>query len=303
MKTLMATPNICEGKNLEIVESVADEIRKVQGAKLMDVSSDENHNRSVLTYIGEVESVLEASRKMALRSLELIDMRLHKGLHPRVGAVDATPFIPVRNLEMQEAVEAAHSFGHFLGQQGVPVYYYGAADLNPTKSRAKAGSGKLTQELLGEYENLSVILQDSTWPPGDGPTTFKPESGAATVGARGHLICFNVNLQTTDLLIAKRIAKLIRFSSGGYRDVQAMGLSLESRGLVQVSMMTTRDVQTPLPQLLETVRFESARHGVSVCETEINGPIPLSALEEVFKHYLQAHTFSLNQIIENSLID
>ena len=169
-------------------------------------------------------------KKMALKALELIDMRLHKGMHPRVGAVDATPFIPVRNMGMQEAVKAAHRFGHFLGQLGIPVYYYGAADVSHAKARAKAGSGKLTQELLGEYENLAVILQDPTWPPGDGPTTFKPESGAATVGARSHLICFNVNLQTTDLSVARRIAKLIRFSSGGYRDVQAMGLPLVSRG-------------------------------------------------------------------------
>lgn len=302
MKVLMCTPNICEGTNLEVVEHIADVIRKIDGVKLMDVSSDANHNRSVLTYLGESEPVLQATKNMAAKTLALIDMTQHKGAHPRVGAVDAVPFIPVQNLEMEEVVQVAHRFGRFMGNMGIPVYYYGEADPNPERSRAQAGSGKLMQDRLGQYESLEERLKDPDWSPDEGPAMFNPKSGAVTVGARTHLICFNVDLHTTDLSIAKRIAKAVRHSNGGYRDVQAIGLAMEDRGMVQVSMMTTRYINTPIPRLLETIRSEAARHGVNVAGSEINGPIPLSALEEVFKHYLQAHTFSVDQIIENALI-
>ena len=299
MKVLMAVPNVCEGKDAAVIERIVDAVRGVEGVTLLDVSSDENHNRTVLTYLGDVESVLEATRRMSVVALELIDMRTHRGKHPRVGAVDAVPFVPVRGMEMAEAVQVAHSFGRFLGERGVPVWYYGAA---ASGSGRPVGSGKLTQQLLGEYENLARQVLDDAWPPDEGPQTFDPRHGACTVGARSHLICFNVNLASTDVSIAKRIAKAIRQSSGGYRDVQAIGLALESRGLVQVSTMTTRDVDTPLPRLLETIRFEAARHGVAVVGTEFSGPIPLHALEEVVRHYLQLHNFSVNQIIESALI-
>lgn len=302
MKALMVTPNICEGKSPETVEAVASEIRSVTGVRLMNVSSDENHNRSVLSYVGRKDAILEASRRMALKALDLIDMRHHRGEHPRVGAVDAVPFIPVGGLGMEEAVDAAHEFGRFMGSLGIPVYYYGEAVRSSGENRAQVGKGKLTQELLGEYEGLPERLHDDSWPPDEGPRTFNAKSGACTVGARGQLICFNVNLGTSDLSIAKRIAKAVRFSGGGYRDVQAMGLALATGGIVQVSMMTSRVEGTPLPRLLETVRNEASRHGVAVVGTEINGPIPLSSLEEVFRHYLQAHDFSLDQIVENGLL-
>lgn len=298
MKVLMAVPNVCEGRDTAVIERIAEAVRGVDGVKLLDVSSDENHNRTVLTYLGDIEPVLDATRRMALVALELIDMRMHKGEHPRVGSVDAVPFVPVKGMEMDEAVEAARSFGRFLGERGVPVWYYGAA----SGSGRPVGTGKLTQQLLGEYENLARQVVDDVWPPDEGPRGFDPRHGACTVGARSHLICFNVNLASTDLSIAKRIAKAIRQSSGGYRDVQAIGVELKSRGLVQVSMMTTRDVDTPLPRLLETVRLEAARHGVAVAGTEFSGPIPLRALEEVVRHYLQLHDFSVSQIIENALI-
>jgi glutamate formiminotransferase len=295
----MAVPNVCEGRDASVIARIADAVRETPDVKLIDLSSDANHHRSVLTYLGPVDAVLEASRRMSLVALDLIDMRLHHGAHPRVGAVDAVPFVPVHDLEMAEAVGAAHAFGRFLGEQGVPVWYYGAAASNP---RRPTGSGKLTQQLLGEYENLGRQVVDETWPPDEGPRAFDPRHGGATVAARSHLICFNVNLGSDDLSIAKRIAKALRQSSGGYRDVQAIGVALKDRGLVQVSMMTTQDVDTPLPRLLETVRFEAARHGVAVVGTEFSGPIPLRALEEVVRHYLQLHDFSVNQIVETALL-
>jgi glutamate formiminotransferase len=268
----------------------------------MDVSSDANHNRSVLTYLGEAELVLQATKKMAERTLALIDMTRHKGAHPRVGAVDAVPFIPVQNMKMEEVVQIAHRFGRFMGNMGIPVYYYGEADPNPKSFRAQAESGKLMQDRLGQYESLEERLKDPGWSPDAGPAIFNPKSGAVTVGARDHLICFNVDLHTTDLSIAKTIAKTVRHSDGGYRDVKAIGLAMEDRGMVQVSMMTNRYTNTPIARLHETIRSEAARYGVTVAGSEINGPIPLTTLVEVFKHCLQAHNFSVEQIIEKALI-
>jgi glutamate formiminotransferase / 5-formyltetrahydrofolate cyclo-ligase len=295
----MAVPNVAEGRDASVIGQILEAVRGTDGVKLIDVSSDVTHNRTVMTYLGSPEAVLEASKRMSLVALELIDMSRHKGVHPRVGAVDAVPFIPVKDVEMAEAVEVAHAFGRFLGERGVPVWYYGHAATNPNRP---VSTGKLTQSLLGEYENLPAAVVDEVWPPDEGPRSFHPRHGACTVAARPHLICFNVNLGSTDVAIAKRIAKVVRQSSGGYRDVQAIGLELKDRGLVQVSMMTTRDVDTPLPLLLETVRLEAARHGVPVVGTEFSGPIPLRALEEVVRHYLQLHDFSVNAIIENALI-
>ena len=295
----MAVPNVCEGRDQAKIESIAAAVRATPGVRLIDLSSDSNHNRTVLTYLGSPDAVLDASKNLAVRALDLIDMRTHTGAHPRVGAVDAVPFVPVMDMEMQEAVTVAHAFGQFLGGRGVPVWYYGAA---ASSTGRPAGTGKLTQDLLGQYENLSRQVVDEAWPPDEGPHDFDPRHGASTVAARSHLICFNVNLASADVTIAKRIAKAIRQSGGGYRDVQAMGVELKDRGLVQVSLMTTRDVDTPLPRLLETVRFEAARHGVAVVSTEFSGPIPLRAIEEVVRHYLQLHDFSVSQIIETALL-
>jgi glutamate formiminotransferase / 5-formyltetrahydrofolate cyclo-ligase len=299
VKVLMTVPNVAEGRDPAVIEAITGAVRATDGVKLIDVSSDATHNRTVMTYLGSPQAVLEASRRMSLVALEKIDMRGHTGAHPRVGAVDAVPFVPVKDMEMAEAVEVAHAFGSWLGDQGVPVWYYGAAATNPNRPKS---TGKLTQSMLGQYENLANAVADQVWPPDAGPHSFDPRKGACTVAARPHLICFNVNLGSRDVAIAKRIAKAVRASSGGYADVQAIGLDLPDRGIVQVSMMTTRDVDTPLPRLLETVRFEAARHGVSVVGTEFSGPVPLRALEEVVRHYLQLHDFSVNAIIENALI-
>jgi len=295
MKILMCVPNISEGENLEIVEAVVNEVRQVNGVKLLDYSSDADHNRSVLTYLGEPEQVLEATKKMAAKALELIDMRNHKGSHPRMGAVDVVPFIPIRNVETEEAVEIVRSFGRFVGNLGIPVYYYEDAATRPERVN-------LVKVRKGEYEGLGEKLKDRDWVPDEGPTTFIPESGSVQTAARFPLIALNVNLRTTDLSIAQTIAEGVRHINGGYRFVRAIGLSLEDEGMVQVSMNLTNYIKTPIPRVLETIRSEAARYGVNVAESELVGPVPLGAMEEVLKHYLQAHNFSMNQIIENALI-
>jgi glutamate formiminotransferase len=295
MKILMCVPNISEGENLEIVEAVVNEVRQVNGVKLLDYSSDADHNRSVLTYLGEPEQVLEATKKMAAKALELIDMRNHKGSHPRMGAVDVVPFIPIRNMETEEAVEIVRSFGRFVGNLGIPVYYYEDAATRPERVN-------LVKVRKGEYEGLGEKLKDRDWVPDEGPATFIPESGSVQTAARFPLIALNVNLLTTDLSIAQTIAEGVRHINGGYRFVRAIGLSLEDEGMVQVSMNLINYIKTPIPRVLETIRSEAARYGVNVAESELVGPVPLGAMEEVLKHYLQAHNFSMNQIIENALI-
>lgn len=296
MKILMSVPNISEGRNPAVVEQIVDQIRGVKGVKLLDYSSDPDHNRSVLTYLGEPEAVLAASQAMASKAFELIDMSQHQGSHPRMGAVDVAPFIPIRNMGTAEAVEISRRFGRFVGSLGVPVYYYRESATRPDRY-------DLPDIRKGQYEALPDKLKDpAKWQPDEGPATFNATAGAMVTGCRFPLIAFNVNLRSTDVSIAKRIAEAVRFKNGGFRYVQAMGLALEEQELVQVSINLTNYQQTPLPRVLETVRMEAARYGVDVVGTEIIGTIPLGALDEIVKHYVQVHDFKLEQIIETALL-
>ncbi len=295
MKILECVPNISEGTDLQVVEQIVDQLRQTGGVKILDYSSDTDHNRSVLTYLGEPAAVLAATKAMSRKALELIDMRQHHGSHPRMGAIDVVPFIPIKGVETAEAVEVARQFGRFLGEHGVPVYYYEDAATRPERVN-------LAQIRKGQYEALPEKLRDPAWEPDEGPAEFNPQAGATVTGVRFPLIAFNVNLRTTDVEIANRIARAVRHISGGFRYVKAMGLALEEQKLVQVSMNLTNYTKTPLPRVLETIRIEAARHGVSIAGTEIIGAIPLGAFEEIVKHYLHAHDFELSQVIEYSLL-
>lgn len=293
---MLCEPNVSEGRDLALVEQVVNQVRQVDGVRILHYSSDKDHNRSVLTYLGEPERVLEATKAMAEKAFKLIDMSQHHGSHPRFGAVDVVPFIPVRGIDTKEAVEIARRFGRFVGSVGVPVYYYEDAATRPERAN-------LPDIRKGEYEGLAEKLKDLEWQPDEGPAVFNPKSGAMVTGVRFPLIAFNVNLRTTDLSIAQHIARAVRHINGGYRFVRAMGLSLEDKGMVQVSMNLINYSKTPIPRVLETIRSEAARYGVNVAGTELVGPVPLGALEEVIKHYLQVHDFSMDQIIETALIE
>jgi len=295
-QTLLCEPNISEGRNLDHVEQVADEVRAVAGVRLLDYSSDPDHNRSVFTYLGEPEAVLTATQRLAVKAFELIDMAQHHGAHPRQGALDVAPFIPVRGVGSAEAVAIARRFGRFVGALGIPVYYYEDAATRPERV-------SLPDIRKGEYEALAEKLTRPEWAPDAGPAIFNPKSGATVTGARFPLVAFNVNLHTTDLTIADRIAKAVRASSGGYRYVRALSLLLVDRGLVQVSMNLVNYTKTPVSRVLETIRSEAARYGVAIAGTELVGPVPLGVLEEVTRFYLQAHDFSLEQVIEVALIE
>ncbi len=295
-KILLCEPNISEGRDLALVEQVADAVRGVPGVKLIDYSSDPDHNRSVFTYLGEPEAVLEATQRLAARTFELIDLTAHHGTHPRQGALDVAPFIPIRGVETAEAVAIARRFGQYVAGLGVPVYYYEDAATRPERK-------SLPDIRKGEYEALAEKLARPEWAPDEGPAVFNPKSGVTVTGARFPLVAFNVNLRTTDVSIADRIAKAVRYISGGYRYVRALGLPLADRGLVQVSMNLLRYDKTPVSRVLETIRSEAARYGVAIAGTELVGPVPLGVLEEVTKFYLQVHDFSLEQVIEVALIE
>lgn len=295
-KVLLCEPNISEGRDLAIVEEVAAQVRSVPGVRLIDYSSDPDHNRSVFTYLGDPEDVLEATKRLAVKAFELIDMSQHHGSHPRQGAVDVAAFIPVRGVETAEAVEISRRFGRFAGGLGVPVYYYEDAATRPERK-------SLPDIRKGEYEALADKLARPEWAPDEGPAVFNARSGALVTGSRFPLVAFNVNLRTTDASIADRIAKAVRHVSGGFRFVRALGLPLEDKGLVQVSMNFLNYTKTPLPRVLEAIRTEASRYGVTIAGAELVGPVPLGVLEDVARYYLQVHDFSTEQIIELALID
>jgi glutamate formiminotransferase / 5-formyltetrahydrofolate cyclo-ligase len=295
-KILLCEPNISEGVDLALVEEVLDEVRQVEGIKILDVSSDADHNRSVFTYLGEPLDVLRATQAMAQKALQRIDMRNHHGSHPRMGAVDVVPFVPVRGMDIAEAVQISRQFGRFIGSLGVPVYYYEEAALRLERA-------KLPAIRKGQYEALEAKLQDPSWSPDEGPALFNPRAGALVTGVRFPLVAFNVNLHSTDVAIADQIARAVRHINGGFRYVRAMGLTLEEKGMVQVSMNLVNYAQTPIPRVMEAIRAEAQRYGVQIAGSELVGPLPMGALEEVLKYYLQAHDFKMEQIIENALLD
>jgi glutamate formiminotransferase len=291
----MCKANVSEGRREGIVEGFVDAVRRVEGVTVANHSSDPDHNRTVITFLGDPGSVLEGARALAAAVLPVIDMREHSGEHPRMGALDVVPFIPLRGVETERAVEIAREFGRWLGAQGVPVYYYEDAATRPERQ-------SLPRIRKGQYEALEEKLADPDWAPDEGPATFNERSGATVTGARFPLVAFNVNLRTTDVEIAQTIARAVRHINGGYRYVRGMGFSLDDRGMVQVSMNLVNYQGTPIPRVLETIRSEAARYGVQVAGTELIGSVPLAALEEVMRHYLQCHDFGTDQIVETALL-
>lgn len=295
-KVLMCKANISEGRRKEVLEGVAEAVRAVAGVTLADWSGDPDHNRAVYTLLGSPEAVLEGAKALTDSALANIDMSTHEGEHPRMGAVDVVPFIPLREMETDEAVQVARSYGAWLGARGVPVYYYEYAATRPERE-------SLPKIRKGQYEALPEKLQDPGWAPDEGPAEFNPRSGATVTGARFPLVAFNVNLKTDDLEIAQTIARAVRHINGGYRFVRGMGFALEDKGMVQVSMNLVNYEKTPVHRVLETIRSEASRYGVQIAGTELIGSVPLGALEEVVRFYLQTHDFAIDQIVETALLD
>jgi glutamate formiminotransferase / 5-formyltetrahydrofolate cyclo-ligase len=295
MPIIECIPNVSEGRRPEVVEAIASAIRAVPGVRLLDHSSDASHNRSVFTMAGDAGGVKAAVLAMYERAVAAIDLRRHKGEHPRLGAVDVVPFVPIEGVTMGACVALAKEVGAEVAARfGVPVYLYEEASANPARKN-------LEDIRRGEFEGLTAKMSDPAWAPDFGPAAPHASAGASVVGARMPLIAYNINLNTDRLDVAKKIAAAIRHSGGGFRYVKAAGFKLEDRGIVQVSMNLTNYEKTPIFRVFETVKREAERHGVSILESEIVGLIPSAALNATAEYYLQIAAFSPDQILENKL--
>ena len=262
-----------EGRDPRAIEAIAQAVRAVPGARLADVHADPDHNRSVFTFLGPPRAVEEAALALAAAVFARVDMREHRGIHPRIGALDVLPFVPLRDVSMDEAVALARRVGERLGREhSVPVYFYGAAATRPER-RA------IHDIRRGGYEGLAARLADPAWCPDCGPTLFHPRGGAIAVGARDILVAFNVWLDTRDLGAARAIASAVRESSGGLSFVQALGLPLERRGLVQVSMNLLDHRRTGIGRAYDAVAAEAARRGIPIKRAELVGLAPRAAFE------------------------
>lgn len=295
MAIIECVPNISEGKRPEVVARIAGALGAVSGLRVLDVQSDSAHHRSVLTLAGDRRALKEGVVRLYEQALAAIDLRSHRGEHPRLGAVDVCPFIPIEGASMADCVELAREVGAAVGERfQLPVYLYEEAASAPSRRN-------LEDIRRGEFEGLSAKIQRAEWKPDFGPATPHPSGGATVIGARMPLIAYNINLATDRLDVAKKIAAAIRMSSGGFRFVKAMGLKLEARGIVQVSMNLTNYEKTPMFRVFEVVKREAARHGVNVLESEIVGLVPAAALVQAAEYYLRLERFKGDQVLETRL--
>jgi glutamate formiminotransferase / 5-formyltetrahydrofolate cyclo-ligase len=288
-------PNVSEGRRPEIVAAMADAIRQAPGVRLLDFSSDASHNRSVFTLAGDAAGVEQAVLALVERAVADVDLRTHRGEHPRLGAVDVVPFVPIEGATMADCVALAKKTGAAIAERfRVPVYLYEEASSNPARKN-------LEDIRRGEFEGLSAKMATAGWAPDFGPPAPHPTAGAIVVGARMPLIAYNINLATDRIDVAKKIAAAIRHSSGGFRYVKAAGFTLADRGIVQVSMNLTNYEKTPIHRVFEVVKREAERHGVAILESEIVGLVPAAALTAAAEFYLQIEGFKPDQVLENKL--
>jgi glutamate formiminotransferase / 5-formyltetrahydrofolate cyclo-ligase len=295
MAIIECVPNISEGRRSDVIDGIAASLRAVAGLRLLDVQSDASHNRSVFTLAGDAEAMKAGIPKLFEGALAAIDLRSHKGEHPRLGAVDVVPFIPIEGATMADCVALAKSIGQDVASRfNLPVYLYEDASSNPARKN-------LEDIRRGEFEGLAAKMAKSEWAPDYGPATPHQTGGASVIGARMPLIAYNINLATDRLDVAKKIATAIRMSSGGLRYVKAMGIPLEDRGIVQVSMNLTNYEKTPIFRVFDLVKREAARYGVNVLESEIVGLVPAAALTQAAEYFLQLDGFNPGQVLENKL--
>jgi glutamate formiminotransferase len=271
-------------------------VRGVPGVRLLDVSSDAAHNRSVLTFVGDAAAIRAGVDALFAAAVERIDLRRHQGEHPRMGAVDVVPFIPISGTSMEQCVALSREVAAGVAERfGVPVYLY--EDSATTELRRN-----LAEIRKGQFEGFAEKMKDPRWAPDFGPREPHPSAGVVAVGARSFLIAYNINLGTRDLAVADRIAKAIRHLSGGFRYVKAMGVELAERGIVQVSINMTNFKKTPLHRVFECVRSEAERHGVAIVGSEIVGLAPAEALYAAAEHSLRLEGFSAEQVLETKLL-
>ena len=296
-KIMECVPNFSEGRDLQKIDKIVAPFRSKQGVKLLDYSNDEDHNRLVVTVVGEPEPLRDAVLEAIGVAVELIDLNHHQGQHPRMGAVDVVPFIPIKNVTMEEAVALSKEVAEQVARlYNLPVFLY-------EKSASAPYRENLATVRKGEFEGMAEKIKLPEWAPDFGPAERHPTAGTVAIGARMPLVAYNINLNTPDLEIASRIAKNIRHINGGLRFVKAMGVELKERNITQVSINMTDYTRTALYRAFELTRIEARRYGVSIVGSEIIGLVPMEALIDTASYYLGLENFSMQQVLEARIME
>lgn len=296
-RLVQCVPNFSEGKDKAIIEKIVEEIRVMDEVKLLDYSMDKDHNRSVVTFVGEPEKVIEAAFNAVKVASELIDMSTHVGEHPRMGATDVIPLIPISDVSMEDCVEYSKRLGGRIGNElNIPVFLYEKSASNPDREN-------LANIRRGQYEGMAEKLKEKEWQPDFGPNKLNIKAGVTAVGARMPLVAFNVNLDTDDITIAKKIAKVVRASGGGFTYCKALGIEIKERNIVQVSMNMVDYTKTSLFRVFDTIEREANRYGVNVIGSEIIGLVPMNALIDVADYYLKLEKFNSSQVLEKRIFE
>ena len=296
-KIIECVPNFSEGRDLEKIEKIIKSFRGKDGVKLLDYQRDEDHNRLVVTVAGNPEALKTALYEAFRSAIDVIDMRRHKGQHPRMGAVDVVPFVPIKNISMQEAVDLSVQIAKHVSESfNLPVYLYEA-------SATRLERQNLANIRKGQFEGMADKIKKPEWKPDFGPEKIHPTAGVTAIGARMPLVAFNVNLDTDNLDIANDIAKAVRHISGGLRYCKGIGVKLEERGVVQVSMNMTDYTKTALYRSFELIKMEARRYGVNVVGSEVVGLVPMAALVDTAVYYMGIENFSMEQVLEARIME
>ena len=296
-KIVECVPNFSEGRDLKKIDRIVAPFRARAGVKLLDYSNDEDHNRLVVTLVGEPEALRDAVIEAIGVAVELIDLNHHQGQHPRMGAVDVVPFIPIKNVTMDEAVSLSREVGEKVaGLYHLPVFLY-------EKSATAPHRENLAAVRKGEFEGMAEKIKRPEWQPDFGPADRHPTAGTVAIGARMPLVAYNINLSTDNLGIATKIARNIRHINGGLRYVKAMGVELKERNITQVSINMTDYTRTALYRAFELVRIEARRYGVTIIGSEIVGLVPMEALIDTASYYLGLENFSMQQVLESRIME
>ncbi len=296
MKTVECVPNFSEGRDRDKVEKIVKAITSVEGVKLLDMEMDENHNRSVVSFVADTDHAVEAAFAGISKAAELIDLNNHSGEHPRFGAADVIPFIPLTGAKMEDCIELAKALGEKVGRElSIPVYMYGDAASRDSRKNLEGIRKKSFQ-----YEQLRESIGEDEWAPDFGPQKVGP-AGASIIGTRDFLIAYNVNLNTQDMDVGKKIARALRAKTGGFTFVKALAFYLEDKKMVQISMNLTNYRKTPIYRAFELVKMEASRYGVNVVESEVVGLVPEEAVVEAAKFYMQVNGFKMDQILERKI--
>jgi glutamate formiminotransferase len=291
-KIIECVPNFSEGRDPQKVEKIVEPFRAQKGVKLLDYQTDENHNRMVVTVVGEPAALKKAVIEAMGRAIDVIDMRTHQGQHPRMGATDVVPFIPIKNISMEAAAEFSKDVANAVANKySLPIFLY-------EKSASRPDRQNLANIRKGQFEGMADKIKLPEWKPDCGPQKIHPSAGVTAMGARMPLVAYNVNLDSNNIEIANEIAKRVRHISGGLRYCKGIGIELKDRGVVQVSMNMTDYTKTALYRAFELIKFEARRYGVNVIGSEIVGLVPMEALMDTAAYYLRLENFSVNQVLE-----